>query len=564
MKILIVGGVAGGATAAARARRISESAEIAIVERGPNVSYANCGLPYFLSRDIQRRSRLLLQTPEGFESRYRVKVLVESEAVEIDRAGKRVRIRAAEGESWLPYDALILAQGGSPIVPPVEGADSPNVFRLWTVPDMDRLHQYIEDSHPRSAVIVGGGFIGIEAAEAFRKRELQTTLVEMLPRVMATMDQEFGNMIAGKLEANGVAVRTSVKVRKIRHGTREIELSDGSSLPADLVLFSAGVRPELALAKAAGLAIGSAGGLVVDEHLRTSDPDIFAAGDMLEIVHKISGRKMRIPLAGPANRQGRIAASNALGMEMRYSGALGTNVIKIFDATAASTGLTENAAREAGFDVGVAVVHRGSHASYYPGAAELTLKLVFDRSSGRLLGGQAFGEKGVDKRIDVVATALQGRMTLADLAEVDLAYAPPYSSANDSVNMAAFVGLNHMSGFSPVETAGELKNAMALDSESGGAAEIAAGRRVFVLDVRNLGEYEASHLARSTNIPVDELRDRLDEVPRDHRIHVLCRVGFRGHLAVRILKAAGYSDVVNVTGGFLSVLAEGGFDTVVS
>jgi rhodanese-related sulfurtransferase len=249
---------------------------------------------------------------------------------------------------------------------------------------------------------------------------------------------------------------------------------------------------------------------------------------------------------------------------MRYSGALGTNVIKIFDATAASTGLTENAAREAGFDVGVAVVHRGSHASYYPGAAELTLKLVFDRSSGRLLGGQAFGEKGVDKRIDVVATALQGRMTLADLAEVDLAYAPPYSSANDSVNMAAFVGLNHMSGFSPVETAGELKNAMALDSESGGAAEIAAGRRVFVLDVRNLGEYEASHLARSTNIPVDELRDRLDEVPRDHRIHVLCRVGFRGHLAVRILKAAGYSDVVNVTGGFLSVLAEGGFDTVVS
>jgi NADPH-dependent 2,4-dienoyl-CoA reductase/sulfur reductase-like enzyme/rhodanese-related sulfurtransferase len=564
MKILIVGGVAGGATAAARARRISESAEIATVERGPNVSYANCGLPYFLSRDIQRRSRLLLQTPEGFESRYRVKVLVESEAVEIDRAGKRVRIRAAEGESWLPYDALILAQGGSPIVPPVEGADSPNVFRLWTVPDMDRLHQYIEDSHPRSAVIVGGGFIGIEAAEAFRKRELQTTLVEMLPRVMATMDQEFGNMIAGKLEANGVAVRTSVKVRKIRHGTREIELSDGSSLPADLVLFSAGVRPELALAKAAGLAIGSAGGLVVDEHLRTSDPDIFAAGDMLEIVHKISGRKMRIPLAGPANRQGRIAASNALGMEMRYSGALGTNVIKIFDATAASTGLTENAAREAGFDVGVAVVHRGSHASYYPGAAELTLKLVFDRSSGRLLGGQAFGEKGVDKRIDVVATALQGRMTLADLAEVDLAYAPPYSSANDSVNMAAFVGLNHMSGFSPVETAGELKNAMALDSESGGAAEIAAGRRVFVLDVRNLGEYEASHLARSTNIPVDELRDRLDEVPHDHRIHVLCRVGFRGHLAVRILKAAGYSDVVNVTGGFLSVLAEGGFDTVVS
>jgi len=557
MKILIVGGVAGGATAAARARRISEDAEITIVERGPYISYANCGLPYFLSRDIEKRSRLLLQTPEGFDARYRVKVLVEHDAVEIDRAGKRVRVVGPGGESRLPYDKLILAQGGSPLVPPIEGTDSPNVFRLWTVLDMDRLHEHIEGARPRSAVIVGGGFIGIEAAEAFRKRELATTVVEMLPRVMATMDPEFGNMIARRLEANGVRVRTGVRVQRIRHGSREIELSDGSLLPADLVLFSAGVRPELSLARAAGLAIGPAGGLLVDEYLRTSDPDIYAAGDMIELVQKVSGRKARIPLAGPANRQGRIAASNALGMEMRYAGALGTSVIKIFDATAASTGLTEAAAREAGFDVGVAVVHRGSHAPYFPGATELTLKLIYDGKSGRLLGGQAFGEKGVDKRIDVVATALQGKMTLGDLSELDLAYAPPYSTANDPVNIAAFIGLNHMSGFSPVETAGELKQAIAAAIVSGGSA----GNPAFVLDVRNLGEYESSRLVQSTNIPVDELRDRLEEVPRDRRIHILCRVGFRGHLAVRILKAAGFSDVLNVTGGYLSVLAEGGFET---
>ncbi len=364
-KIVIVGGVAGGATAAARARRISEEAEITVVERGPYVSYANCGLPYFISRDIEKRSELLLQTPEGFDARYGVRVLLETEAIEIDRLGKKVLVRGKGGESWLAYDKLILAQGGNPITPSMPGADAPYVFKLWTVPDMDRMHAYIEKDKPRTAVVVGGGFIGLEMAEALKKRGLATTVVELLPSVMATMDPEFGHQIASVLEANGVKVLTGVKVESVANST--VVLGDGRRLPADLVLFSVGVRPELTLARKAGLEIGSTGGLVVDDHLRTTDPDIYAAGDMLEILHKVSGRRVRVPLAGPANRQGRIAASNALGLDMRYQGALGTSVVKIFEATAASTGLSERSAREAGFAVGVAVIYKGHHAGYYPG-----------------------------------------------------------------------------------------------------------------------------------------------------------------------------------------------------
>ncbi len=544
-RIVIVGGVAGGATAAARARRISEDAEITVVERGRYVSYANCGLPYFIARDIEKRSALLLQTPEGFDARYGVRVLLESEAVEIDRSGKRVRVRGKDGEAWLGYDKLILAQGGNPISPPMPGADAPYVFKLWTVPDMDRMHAYIERDKPRSAVVVGGGFIGLEMAEALQKRGLTTTVVELLPTVMATLDREIGNQIASALAEHGVTVLTGAKVESV--ADRTVVLADGRRLPADLVLFSVGVRPELALARAAGLDIGASGGLLVDDHLRTSDPDIYAAGDMVETVHRVSGRRVRVPLAGPANRQGRIAASNALGFDMRYRGVLGTNAVKIFDATAAATGLSERAARDAGFAVGAAVVVRGHHAGYYPGSEELWLKLVYDKKTARLLGAQAFGPAGVDKRIDVLATALAGELTLQDLAELDLAYAPPYSTANDPVNLAAFVALNDLSGFSPLLSAAGLK------------AELAGPEPPLVLDVRTLGEYEASHLRGATHIPVDDLRFELDRLPKDRRIVVHCRSGFRAHLAVRILKERGFSDVANLTGGHLAMLAEGGF-----
>ena len=552
MKIVIVGGVAGGATAAARARRLSESAEITLLERGPYVSFANCGLPYFVSGAITKRSMLLLQTPEGFDARYGVKVLVDTEALEIDRPGRRLRVSGPEGESWIGYDKLILAQGGNPVMPALPGADSPNVFKLWTVPDVDRIRAWIDTEAPKSALVVGGGFIGLEMAEAFAERGLATTVVELLPRIMSTMDGEFGAMIAAKLEEKGVRVITGMGLKAVHFAEREAELSDGSRLSAGMVLFSVGVRPELSLAKAAGLAIGPSGGLEVDDRLRTSDPLVFAAGDMVELVHKVSGRKVRIPLAGPANRQGRIAASNALGRAMSYHGALGTSVFKAFDAVAASTGLTEKAAREAGFDVGAAMVYKDHHASYYPGAKELVLKLVYDKKSSRLLGAQAFGSEGVEKRIDVLATALHGKMTLDDLAELDLAYAPPFSSANDPVNVAAFVAQNDVSGYSPLETAASLKAAI--------AAAVAAGTAAFVLDVRNMAEYEEGHIVGAHNLPVDELRFRLDELPRGVRIHLHCRSGFRAHLGLRILRENGYDDVVNVTGGYMAVLAEGGFD----
>jgi NADPH-dependent 2,4-dienoyl-CoA reductase/sulfur reductase-like enzyme/rhodanese-related sulfurtransferase len=545
-KIVIVGGVAGGATAAARARRISEDADITVIERGPYVSYANCGLPYFISRDIDKRSALLLQTPEGFDARYGVRVLLETEAIEIDRPGKKVLVRGKGGESWLAYDKLILAQGGNPITPSMPGADAPYVFKLWTVPDMDRMHATIESDKPRTAVVVGGGFIGLEMAEALKKRGLDTTVVELLSSVMATMDPELGHQIAAVLESHGVKVLTGAKVEAIVD--RTVVLGDGRKLPADLVLFSVGVRPELTLARKSGLDIGPSGGLVVDDHLRTVDPDIYGAGDMLEVQHKVSGRRVRVPLAGPANRQGRIAASNALGMDMRYQGALGTSAVKIFASTAAATGLTERSAREAGFAVGVAVITKGHHADYYPGAEELTLKLVYDRKTSHLLGAQAFGGTGVDKRIDVLATALVGKLTLDDLAELDLAYAPPYSTANDPVNLAAFIGLNDVSGFSPLVSAAQLK------------AELAKPDAPMVLDVRTLGEYAGSHLAGAVHIPVDDLRLKIERLPKHRRILVYCRAGFRAHLAVRILKQRGFADVANVTGGYLSMLAEGGFN----
>jgi NADPH-dependent 2,4-dienoyl-CoA reductase/sulfur reductase-like enzyme/rhodanese-related sulfurtransferase len=547
MKLVIIGGVAGGATAAARARRLSEAAEITVVERGPYVSYANCGLPYFISRDIASRGKLLLQTPEGFDRRYRVKVLVDTEALAIDRAARTVRVRRGGEERLLPYDKLILAQGGSPIVPPLPGADAEHAFRLWNVPDMDRLDAFLEARKPRSAAVVGGGFIGLEMAEAFRRRGLATTVVELLPTVMAVMDREFGVAIAGELAANGVDVVTGAGVKAVHPEAKALALSDGRRVPAELVLFSVGVRPELSLARAAGLAIGPAGGLAVDDRLRTSDPDILAVGDMVEVEHRASGRKVRIPLAGPANRQGRIAASNALGQDLRYGGALGTSVVKVFEATAAMTGLSERAARDAGYDAGAALVYKDHHAGYFPGAKELMLKLVYDRRDARLLGAQAFGHAGVEKRIDVLAVALAARMTVHDVAELDLAYAPPYGSANDPVNVAAFVAGNDVTGFAPLVTAAALQ------------AELAGPTPPLVLDVRTAAEWAAGHLRGALHVPVDDLRARWETLPRGRRLAVHCKSGFRAHLALRILKARGFADVVNVTGGWQAMQAQGGF-----
>jgi NADPH-dependent 2,4-dienoyl-CoA reductase/sulfur reductase-like enzyme/rhodanese-related sulfurtransferase len=534
-KILIIGGVAGGATAAARIRRLDESAEITVLEKGPYVSFANCGLPYFISRDIQRRSNLLLQTPEGFFSRYRVNVRVNTEVIKILREEKNVLVRTKDGEEKIPYDKLILAQGGSPIVPQLPGITHDHVFKLWTISDMDRIHKFIEEKKPLKAIVAGGGFIGLEMAEAFHARGMNVTVVELAPQVMITMDSEFGEMVKSGLEEKGISIKTGVGLSAI--GEKNVTLSDGSTIEADLVLLSVGVRPELTLAKSAGLTIGQSGGLVVNEYMQTNDPDIFAAGDMVEIVNKIHGKKVRIPLAGPANRQGRIAGTNVLGGKMKYNGALGTSVVKLFDRTAASTGLSEKAARDAGFSVGVSYVFKDNHVTYFPGGKPLALKIVYDTKTKLLLGGQAYGEVGVEKRIDVLATALHGKMTLEDLSELDLAYAPPYNSANDPVNIASFVGLNHISGYSVLKTPNETM--MDLLKEKG-----------MIVDVRTMGEQSKAPLENVLHIPADEVRDRLSEIPKEKSIYLLSKDGFLGHTTLQILKAEGWKNVYNIAGGY--------------
>ena len=542
---VIIGGVAGGATAAARIRRLKEKAEIILLEKGPYVSFANCGLPYFIGGDIKRRSNLLLQTPEGFFSRYRVDVRVHTEAVGIDRVGKTVLVKTPQGESVVAYDKLILAQGGSPLIPPLPGVTLDHVFKLWTIPDMDRIHKFIEDKKPRRALVAGGGFIGLEMAEALKHRGLEVTLVELAPQVMILMDQEFGAMVKSTLEEGGVTVKTGVGLSEIKENS--VILSDGSTVETDMVLLSIGVRPELTLAKGAGLEIGTSGGLLVNDYLQTSDPYIYAAGDMIELVNKISGRKVRIPLAGPANRQGRIVGSNVTGDKVPYRGALGTSVVKIFDHTAAGTGLSEKAAREAGFDVGVAYTFKDNHVSYYPGGTMISFKLVYDMKTSRILGAMAFGKADVEKRIDVVATALHGKFSLEDLSELDLAYAPPYNGANDPINMASFVGMNHVSGYSP-----NLTPAQAL-------TEVQTGRAL-ILDVRTMGEQGKAPVAGVVHIPADEVRDRLEEIPRDKPLVILSKDGFLGHTTLQTLKAEGWKDVKNITGGYYAAKWTSGWD----
>ncbi len=539
MKLVIIGGVAAGATAAARARRIDEKADITIIEKGPYVSFANCGLPYRISGDIARRGQLILQTAEGFFARYRVKVMLNTEAVRIDTQEKQVIVRTSGGESRVAYDKLILAQGGSPVRLPIEGIDSPNVFNLWTIPDTDRIEAFIREHSPAHAVVVGGGFIGLEAAEAFSKRGLSTTLVELLDQVMPPADPEFASQIEETLTEHGVRTVTGRSVTRIDFQARQVILNDGSVVPADLVLLAVGVRPNLDLAIQSSLTVGPSGGLAVDEFLRTSDPDIYAAGDMIEVVRRVDGARVRIPLAGPANRQGRIAATNALGGSMKYRGALGTSVVKIMDATFSMTGLSEKAAVAAGLQAEAVTIHKAHHATYYPGAQDLSLKIVFSKPDGRILGAQAFGKEGVEKRIDVLAAAIHGGMTLEDVAEFDLSYAPPYSSANDPMQMAAFAALNHLSGFSPFVTARE-------------AVQLIAESKATVFDVRTYMEYLNGHIAGSIHIPLDELRDRINELP-DTDLLILSKAGFEGHLACRQLVQYGKKSVRSISGGYMSL-----------
>ncbi len=539
-KILIIGGVAAGATAAAKTRRISPTAKITILEAGPDVSFANCGLPYFIGGDIPDRSSLILQSPESFQTQYRVKVFVNTRAESLDRAKKRVIAKnALNGEAQeFEYTKLILAQGGLPIRPALPGVDDSRVFTLWTLGDMDHIDRFIKERKPKTAVIAGGGFIGLEMAEALSKRGLKVHIVEKLPYVMGVMDPEFAGFIQEELLAHGVSLHTGVGVTGI---TPEAVLIEGDEkIPADMVLLSIGVRPTLQFAKDAGLAIGEAGGLLVDEYLRTSDPDIFAAGDMVEIEHRVHHGKVRIPLAGPANRQGRIAAENALGGNHPYAGALGTSVVKIFDAVAGMTGLSLKAAKNLGLDAEAVTVHKEHHTAYYPGARQVSVRLVYDRKTGRILGGETAGYAGADRRLDVIATAVFSGMTIHDLASVDFAYSPPLGTANDVVNMTAFAAENRNSGFSPSLATEELDTFI-------------AGKSPVIVDVRDDFALEKGSIPGSKHIPLEFLGESASEIPQGAPVLVYDDNGKKGHQALRLLLGLGRTDVHYISGGFISV-----------
>ena len=546
-RLLIVGGVAGGASAAARARRLSENAEIVLFERGPHISFANCGLPYHIGGDIPDRKQLLVQTPAAMSQRFRIDVRTNTEVVRIDRTRRElvVRDRSGGAEHSEPYDALILSPGAEPLLPPIAGIDSPGVFTLRNLRDMDAIKKVVDEQAPARAVVIGGGYIGLEMTEALRHRGLDVTLVELADQVMATLDPEMAAPLHQQLALQGVDVRLGVSLTSIRteDGALTADLSDGQAVACGLVVVAVGVRPEADLAEQAGLEIGPTGGIAVDEHMRTTDPDIYAVGDAVEVTHLVDGQQTLIPLAGPANRQGRIAADNVFGRDSTYRGSQGTAICKVFDLTAAVTGLNEKALRKLGsVPYEKVYVHPASHAGYYPGAMPISLKLLFGPDDGKLLGAQAIGAAGVDKRIDVLAVAIRAGMTVYDLQDLELSYAPPYGSAKDPVNYAGFVASNVLKGDAALCHVTDVCNS------TGGQ---------MMMDVRTVEEVRGGTIPGAMNIPLDELRDRLDEIPRDKELLVFCQVGLRGYLACRLLTQKGFR-CRNLTGGYKTYQAATG------
>lgn len=539
-KILIVGGVAAGATAAAKARRLSPDAQITLLEAGPDISFANCGLPYYIGGDIKSRSKLILQSPESFNEQYNVDVHTHTMVTIIDREKKVVTARdVRSGEiTKFDYSKLILAQGGRPITPDLPGASQEHVFTLWTLEDMDDIARFIDEEEPQHAVVVGGGFIGLEMVEALTKRGILVSVVEMMPHVMALMEPETAGFIETEMLSYGVKVHTGRGVTEIGHST--VKLDNGQTLKADMVLLSIGVRPTLQLAKDAGLELGEAGGLLVNEYMQTSDPSIYAAGDMVEIEHRVMNKKVRIPLAGPANRQGRIAAENALGGQHAYKGSMGTSVVRVFEAVAGITGLSLKQARAAGIPADAVVVHKEHHTSYYPGAENVTVMLVYDRETGRILGGQTAGYKGADKRLDVIATAVASKLSIHDVADIDFAYSPPIGTANDAMNMAAYAAENRKSGYSPSVTTAELD-------------DFIREHQPLIIDVRDVFAFEKTNIEGSYNVPLEVLPANLHAIPRNRAILVYDETGKKGHQALRMIKGAGVEKVFNVSGGHISM-----------
>ena len=540
MKVVIVGGVAGGATAAARIRRLDEAAEIIVFERSGYVSYANCGLPYYIGGVIADSEELTLQTPESFYSRFRVAMKVRHEVTGIHPERKTVSVKNLEtGEEFEEgYDKLILSPGAKPTQPRLPGTGISKLFTLRTVEDTLRIKEHIDRHHPKSAILAGGGFIGLELAENLRELGMEVAIVQRPKQLMSPFDADMAAMIHGEMRRHGVRLVLGQTVEGFaeKGGGVDVLLKDNAPLHADMVVLAIGVTPDTALAKEAGLELGIKDSIVVNSRMETSVPDIYAAGDAVQVKHSVTGQDVLLSLAGPANKQGRIIADNICGGDSRYAGSQGSSVIKVFDMTAAVTGINETHGRKAGLDVDTVILSPMSHAGYYPGGRVMTMKVVFEKGTYRLLGAQIVGYEGVDKRIDVLATAIHAGMKATELKDLDLAYAPPYSSAKDPVNMAGFM-IDNIAG-------GILKQWHLEDVDA-----LPRDGSVTLLDARTAGEYARGHIRGFRNIPVDELRERLAELEKGKPVYVICQSGLRSYIACRILEGQGFQ-AYNFSGGF--------------
>lgn len=539
MKVVIVGGVAGGATAAARLRRLDEKADIVMFEKGEYISYANCGLPYYIGGTISKKSALTLQTPDSFRSRFNVDVRIKTEVISINRAEKTVTARnLITGEEYKEnYDKLILSMGAEPVKPPIKGLKNNKVFTLRTVPDTFKIREYIDSHHPENAVVVGGGAIGVEMAENLKNAGLDVTIVELADHLIAPLDFDMAQDVHKYIKSQGVRLILS-------NGVKEIEESDGrlkvilnkGCLLTDMLILSVGVRPESRIAKEAGLELNQKGFIKVNENMQTSDSDIYAVGDAVEIDEFVTKSKASIPLAGPANKQGRIAADNICGIKSKYKGTQGSSIIKVFDMTVASTGINERTAKAMGINYDKVFTYSASHAGYYPGGSMMSIKTIFEKPSGKILGVQIVGYDGVDKRCDVFATAIRAGMTAFDLTELELCYAPPFSSAKDPVNFAGYVIENTLTGM--------VKNFHWHDVK-----DLPRDGSVQLLDVRTTREYSNGRIDGFINIPLDSLRDNLDKLDKSKPVYVHCHSGLRSYIACRLLSGLGF-DAYNLSGGY--------------
>ncbi len=537
-KILVVGGVAGGASFAARMRRLDEKAEIIMFEKGHYISFANCGLPYHIGKTIPDRERLIIQTPEKFKARYNVDVRVESEVVSIDTGKKAVEVGSKGSHYREDYDYLLLSPGSMPLRPPIPGIENENIFTLRNIPDMDRIKAALDTKGAKDAVVVGGGFIGLEMAENLRRRGLAVTLVELAGQVFLPADAEMANILHRHLSLNGVKLFLGDGVKEFRNAAKnnlDVLLNSGRVISADMAVLAIGVRPDAGFLKGSGIAVNAHGAIIVNSRMQTNIESIYAVGDAIEVTDFNSGRKAQVPLAGPANRQGRIAADNIAGTKSEYKDTQGTAICRIFDLTAAVTGINEKKAKEYGVTFTKSYTHSPNHATYYPKASSLSVKILFNKKTHKLLGAQIIGKDGVDKRIDVFATAIRNGLTVYDLTELELAYAPPFGSAKDAVNMAGFVAQNIIEDKVDVFYAEEVAG---IDSQ-----------KQILLDVRTEGENKNGAIEGSKLIPVDSLRQRLGELNKNKEIMVYCQVGLRGYFACRILSQNGFK-AKNLSGGY--------------